>query len=88
MICPFIHCIPGLHALTQELGHGRQIESKERLDAALQQMFPTSAEEEIDEVKSVTEIYHKYKREYAKHLSFNPVSENLSKCSLKLITSQ
>ena len=77
-----MHCMTGLQALTQELGHGRQIESKERLNAALQQMFPASAEGKVDEVKSLTEIYHKYKREYAKHLSFNPVSENLSKCSL------
>ena len=46
----------------------------------LQQMFPTSANDKVDEVKSFTESYHKYKREYVKHLSFNPEDENLSKC--------
>ena len=40
-------------------------------------------EEEVDGVKSFTESYHKYKREYLKHLSFNPKEENLSKCILK-----
>ena len=69
--------------LTQELSHGITkyswvSGSKERL----QQMFPTSAKEEEDGVKSFTESYHKYKREYVKHLSFNPEEENLSKCTL------
>ena len=45
----------------------------------LQQMFPTSSDEEIDEVKSFTESYHNYKRNYVKHLGFNPEEENLSK---------
>ena len=70
--------------LTQELNHGVKYwnsGSKERL----QQMFPTSAsDEEVDGVKSLTESYHKYKREYVKHLSFNPEEENLSKCILRL----
>ena len=67
--------------LNQELHHGfyGQTEPKERLFAALQQMFPVSAEEKIDRVKSLTEIYHKYKREYVQHLSFNPDNKNLSK---------
>ena len=44
-------------------------------------MFSTSAsEEEEDGVKSFTESYHKYKREYVKHLSFNPEEESLCKC--------
>ena len=45
-------------------------------------MFP--AEEEENEVKSLTESYHKYKREYVKHLRFDPEDENLSKCILKI----
>ena len=45
----------------------------------LQQMFLTSTEEEAG-MKSFTESYHKYKREYVKHLNFNPKEENLSKC--------
>ena len=63
----------------QELSNGVQYwtsGSKERL----QQMFSNSAEEKEDGVKSFTESYHKYKREYVKHLSFNPEEENLSKC--------
>ena len=35
-------------------------------------------------MKSFTESYHKYKREYLKHLSFNPEEENLSTCILKI----
>ena len=67
--------------LTQELSNGVKFwkdGSKERL----QQMFPTSAEEEEDGMKSFTESYHKYKREYVKHLNFNPEEKNLSRCIL------
>ena len=43
-------------------------------------MFPNlSADEESKSVDSLTRIYHNYKREYVKHLSFNPGTENLSK---------
>ena len=73
--------ISGFHMLTQELNHGVMYwnsGSKERL----QQMFPTSAsEEEVDGVKSFTESYHNYKRDYVKHLGFNPEEENLSRCN-------
>ena len=71
----------GFHMMTQELSNGVRFwnfGSKERL----QQMFLTSTEEEEDGVKRFTESYHKYKREYVKHLSFNPEEENLSKCLL------
>ena len=64
--------------LSQEVSHGVlppgvslwKIGSKERL----QQIF---AKEEEDEMKSFTKSYHKYKREYVKHLGFNPKEENL-----------
>ena len=49
-------------------------ESKERL----QQMFPTTTKEAEAGMKSFTESYYKYKREYVNHLSFNPEEENLS----------
>ena len=71
-----------LETLTEEIYHGVKSwekGSKERLQTTLQQMFLTSADEEVDDVKSLTESYHKYKREYVKHLGFNPDSENLSK---------
>ena len=67
--------------LTQELSNGVsywESGSKERL----QHMFATSTKEEEDGLKSFTESYHKYKREYVKHLGFNPKEENLSKCIL------
>ena len=54
--------------------------SMEKIIFALQQMFPASAEEKLNEVKLVTESYHKYKREFVKHLFFNPDNENLSEC--------
>ena len=69
--------------LTEELGNGRRFDSKERLDVAFQHMFPTSAEEREDEIQSLTESYHKYKREYVKHLSFTPDGEFLSKYTLR-----
>ena len=69
--------------LTQELSQlvpSYKGEQKERLSVALQRMLSTSsADEKIDEVKSLTESYHKYKREYVKHLGFNPDNKNLSK---------
>ena len=73
----------GFHTLTEELNNGvywMKKDSKERLYVALQQIFPTSAEQKVDEVKPLRESYHKYKMEYLKHLSFNPEEENLSKC--------
>ena len=48
-------------------------------------MFPISADEKVNEVKSFTESYHKYKREYVKHLSFNPEQENLSMSISKIL---
>ena len=67
--------------LSQELKpHAwRQSDSKDGLYIALRQMFPTSANKKEDEVKTLTESYHKYKREYVKHLFFNPHDDNLSK---------
>ena len=53
-------------------------EPKERLYAALQKMFPTSTDENGNEVKSLTESYYKYKQEYVRHLGFNPHNKNLS----------
>ena len=68
--------------LTEELieERGYNPESKERLSVALNRMLSNSLEdEEIDEVKLLTESYHKYKRGYVKHLSFTPANENLGK---------
>ena len=70
--------------LTQELTDGVQdwIWKDESKKEQLQQLFPASTDEDIDGVKSLTESYHNYKREYVKHLSFNPEEETLSKCNL------
>ena len=68
--------------LTQELSHGVEY-WKSGYKERLQQMFPTSADEEIDAVKSFTKSYHNYnKRHFVKHLGFNPEEENLSRCNL------
>ena len=84
IILPFDPCKSGLHTLTEELNSyaWKQSVSKERVLVALQQMFPTSADEKVDNIKSLTESYHRYKREYVKHLNFNPQAETLSKCFL------
>ena len=71
-----------LQTLTEEIYEGvefRKSGSQERLHAVLQQMFPTSADDEVDDVKSLTDSYHKYKNRYVKHLGFNPANENLCK---------
>ena len=75
---PLTHHKSGFHTLTHDLSNGVKYWKsgyKERLHLALQQMFPTSVGMQVE---SVTEIYHKYKREYLKLLSFNPDFENLS----------
>ena len=76
-------CISGFYTLTQELTDGVKYwnndEHKERI-AALRLMFPNLADQNKDIVKSITAKYHKYKRDYVKHMSFNPDDENLSKC--------
>ena len=46
----------------------------------LQRMVSTSVNEKVDKVASLKESYHKYKKEYVKHLGFDPNNENLSKC--------
>ena len=57
-----------------------QYESKDRMIAALQQMFPAAlTERKLKDVTRLTETYHKYKREYVKQLVFNPAEGNLSK---------
>ena len=71
--------------MTQELLRGVvnwQGDYQGGLNVALQQMFPNSADEKEDEVQSLTEKYHKYKKGYVKHLGFNPEEENLSRCIL------
>ena len=51
-----------------------------RIDAGLQQLFPTfTANEKVNNLKTLTEKYHRYKMDYVRHLSFTPEGENLSK---------
>ena len=45
--------------------------------AALQRMFPTYADKKVEKVQLLTESYLKYKREYVKHICFNPYADNL-----------
>ena len=57
-----------------------QYESKDRMIAALQQMFPAAlTERKLKDVIRLTETYHNYKKEYVKHLSFDPNNGNHSK---------
>ena len=58
-----------------------QKESKERFLTALQQMFAASVDKKVDDLKSLTNKYHKYKRKYVKHLSFHPDKKKYSKSS-------
>ena len=71
-----------LQTLTEEIYDGVDYwrsGSQERVHTAMQQIFSTSADEDVDDVKSLRESYHKYKRGYAKHHRFNPYIENLCK---------
>ena len=53
---------------------------KKEIHEALQQILPPAeVKREEDDLKSLTDAYHKYKREYVKHLSFNPVGDDHSK---------
>ena len=55
-------------------------EGNARLQATFQNMFPnTWSDEKVDDVMALTEAYHKYKKEYVKHLSFDREEGNLSK---------
>ena len=68
--------------MTEHLLHIGSI--TEEMHLTFQQMFPTFVDEETDQLKLLTEKYHKYKREYLKHLCFNPEGENLSKYFITL----
>ena len=74
-ICLFL-CIhrwnQGFQKLTEEMSaiSWRDYESKDRMIAALKQIFPALAASKVDEVTRLTETYHKYKREYVKHILF------------------
>ena len=50
---------------------------KELFNDALLEIFPSSTFERDEQVKALTEAYHKYKRNYVKHLFFNPDNKNL-----------
>ena len=52
----------------------------DELHQSLQELFPSSSsDEKLEDMMVLTKAYHKYKRKYVKHLSFNPEKENLSK---------
>ena len=49
-----------------------------RSNAVFQQkLFPNMRDDEIN-VDTLTKMYHKYKTEYVKHLSFDPKEDQLS----------
>ena len=78
-----IHLSDLPRVLTQDLGKGiywdwRTGLSREGFEDALGQVFQQDIRTE--EVRTVTEKYHTYKRNYVKHISFNPGKENFSKC--------
>ena len=54
-------------------------QGNEGIDEEIQQLFKkSSTDDEIADIMSVTKAYHNYKRDYVKHLSFNPHAENSS----------
>ena len=68
----------GLDKLTQLLSEMAQTESqKSLLDDAKRQIFPNPTNEQLPFTER--ESYHKYKKDYARLLSFNQDGKNLSK---------
>ena len=63
--------ITGLQLLKRYMAAWHQ----EELSVALEQIFPNSSADML----TLTKAYQKYKREYVKHLAFDPEAENLSK---------
>ena len=52
---------------------------KKEIHEALQQILPPAeVKREEDDLKPLTDAYHKYKREYVKQITFNPDADNLS----------
>ena len=84
-VLPIDPHLSGFHTLTQALevlemgvSYSKKKEYKEHIDA-LQQLFHISTNMDEDGVKTLTEKYLKFKKEYVKHLGFNPEDGSLSK---------
>ena len=77
----FVSPSTGLRTLNKNMYDRRSFfwkdEHYELFNDALKQIFPSTTFEREDQVKSLTEAYHKYKSKYVKHLFFNPDNENL-----------
>ena len=52
---------------------------KDGLQVTLEDMFPISAHEKDREAKEAIARYLEYKRDYVKHINFNPNEANFSK---------
>ena len=66
--------ISGFQTISRELGQG-----KAQIEAILRKMFANSTADENVNVKTLTEAYHMYKKNYLKHASFTPEGGNLCK---------
>ena len=53
---------------------------EESLENEVMQMFPILTDEKEDGVSLLMEKYIMYKKDYMKHLQFDPALENLSYC--------
>ena len=56
-----------------------KVEYRENLQNTLQDMFPTSPQEQDEKVKSAIAKYIRYKMEYVKHIKFNPYEDDVGK---------
>ena len=65
----------GLEAISEELGTEEQ---KTDIKAVLRQLFSnTAAEEDVNDVETLTKAYRKYKRQFVKHLFIAPEGKHL-----------
>ena len=61
-------------------------QGKQHIEAVFRKLFPnSSASDQVSDVMTLTKVYHKYKREYVKHLAFTPGGENLCKYLLSRV---
>ena len=58
---------------------------EESLENEVMQMFPISTDETKNDVSLLMEKYMLYKKDYMKHLQFDPALENLTYCKFSFL---
>ena len=59
---------------------------EESLENEVMQMFPILTDETENDVRLLMEKYMLYKKDYMKHLQFDPALENLNYCKFSFLS--